>query len=70
MSWINVKDRLPDKGLRILFVCNDLKKVLMGHHIGNGLMQIHPSINGIAAIDNTVFIDMSHWMLLPEPPNE
>jgi hypothetical protein len=42
----------------------------MGHHIGNGLMQIHPSINSIESIDKTIIIDMTHWMPLPLPPKE
>ena len=68
-EWISVEDRLPKEGLRILFVCKDLKKVLMGHHIKNGLIQFSPSINRVSSKDNSpIIIDMEHWMSLPEAP--
>jgi len=56
-EWISVKDRLPEVGRRVLFVCNELNKVLMGHHIREGLMQFSP-----------IMIDMTHWMPLLEKP--
>lgn len=69
MQWISVKDRLPKEGLRVLFVCNGLDKILMGHHIKNGLMQFSPTINGMPSNDNgPIIIDMTHWMPLPESP--
>lgn len=69
-GWINAKDEIPKEGLRVLFVCNDLAKVLMGHHIKNGLMQFSPSINGQASNDNApIIIDITHWMPLPSPPS-
>lgn len=69
MEWINAEEKLPKEGIRILFVCKDLKKVLMGHHIRNGLMQFSPTINGQPSNDNSpIIIDMTHWMPLPSPP--
>lgn len=68
-EWISTEDDLPAIGKRILFVCKDLEKVLMGHHISNGLMQFSPVINGMASRDNSpIIIDMTHWMPLPELP--
>lgn len=68
-KWISVKDDLPQKGKRVLFVCKDLKKTLMGHHIMGGLMQFSPSINGMPSPDNSpIIIDMTHWQPLPKPP--
>lgn len=69
MEWISVNEKLPKQGLRILFACKDLNKVLMGHHIRNGLMQFSPSINGMESPNNDpILIDMTHWMPLPEAP--
>lgn len=69
MEWISVKDNLPDIGKRVLFVCKDLEKVLMGHHMGCGLMQFSPLINGNFSHDNSpIIIDMTHWMPMPELP--
>ncbi len=68
-NWISVKDRLPKNGIRLLFVCNGLKKVLVDHHINNGLFQLYPGINEINH-DQVILTDATHWMPLPEPPSE
>jgi len=68
-EWISVKDQLPKSGLRILFVCKDMERVLMGHHIMNGLMQFTPVINGNPSNDDSpIIVDMTHWMPLPPCP--
>lgn len=66
-QWISVKDRLPDSGKRVLFVCNELNKVLVGHHMRNGLFQLYPGINNINS-EKIILTDATHWMPLPEPP--
>jgi len=71
-NWIKCSDRLPDNGKRVLFVCKDLNKILMGHHIRNGLMQFQPLINGMESSDphSPIIIDMTHWQPLPAPPED
>lgn len=70
MMWISIKERLPKEGIRVLFVTNKLDKVLMGHHIKEGLMQFSPLINGISNSSQPIIIDMTHWMPLPKIPEE
>ena len=58
-QWISVADRLPEVGQRVL-VCSlyDLQNI--GWHLGDGRWQI-----------KTAYPDTpTHWMPLPEPPEE
>jgi len=72
-DWISVKDRLPENGKKVLFVCKDLPKVLVGHHIKlggrGGLFQLFPAINDMSGID-IILMDATHWMPLPNPPED
>ncbi len=69
MEWISVKDRLPKNKQRILMYCirefvND-EPIVIGHY------QTGDYENFIS----TCFVedemsDITHWMPLPEPPNQ
>ncbi len=63
MTWISVKDRLPEEEVSIL-MCNDEDIVVgcMWKHSKNG--KIHWS-----CVDD-YFGDATHWMPLPELPKE
>lgn len=72
-EWISVKERLPEKSGKYL--------VCIGHQFDNfyitHLMTVdystkHKSFNAsdFSEENNHAFTDVTHWMLLPEPPVE
>lgn len=54
-GWVDIKDRLPEKGLRVLVFANG--RVSNDYRTQLGYFSWHPK-------DGTV----THWMLLPQPP--
>ncbi len=56
-QWIKVEDRLPKAGERV--IASD------GDAVGE-----YYFINGNFETDEGYFIDATHWMPLPEAPNE
>jgi len=59
MEWISVEDRLPDEGVDVLLWCGW-------------------AITGLIGNDNSFYTEdgvnpchnVTHWMSLPEPPND
>lgn len=59
-EWISIKDRLPENDALVLVCQQDVK---------DAATFIAFFINGRWAILNNEFT-VTHWMPLPEPPNE
>ena len=55
MEWISVKDRLPERNQKVLFVST-------ANFVHRGFF------NGIVWWDNYHNYDATHWMPLPDPP--
>ena len=65
MSWISVKDRLPEYGLRVLAAYDD-GVVRIG--ISKGYFpEVVTKRQDARAFG---FAEVTHWMPLPEPPKE
>lgn len=62
-SWISCSDRMPNEE-DVLVYCSDTKEQMVGFHKGKGLFQFF-YMNGVEGVCET-----SHWMRLPEPPQE
>ena len=63
MEWINIDEKLPENGLRVLCY-NDyihLKDYDSGFHDG----EFHWTSNRIGQIEG-----VTHWMPLPKPPKD
>lgn len=70
-EWISVKERLPESGIPVLVA-------YLGYRTGE------QRCDGVAVVDNngvwgwwdggnaeeTVIVEITHWMPLPEPPKE
>ena len=70
MNWISVKDRLPDKLQKILFFWvmeGHLRNVSMCFSDDKGWRSYLPYTSYYL---NPEFIEVTHWMELPEYPNE
>jgi hypothetical protein len=61
MTWISVKDKLPKDGKRVMAYTK-----YMQHFVGTheGLFWV------ITATGKSPYSDVTHWMPLPEPPEE
>lgn len=70
-EWISVKDRLPEKGVQVICFNG-------GRMFGSfTLAEIKTDNEGFTAWhiygvneDNAGFGSVTHWMPLPEPPND
>lgn len=67
-QWISVKDRLPEENENCLFISSANNSVYIGRYICTGK-------KGAVKFEKrdgrgTVLYTASHWMLLPEPPEE
>lgn len=62
-SWISCSDRMPNEE-DVLVYCSDTKEQMVGFHKGKGLFQFF-YMNGVEGV-----CEPSHWMPLPEPPQE
>ncbi|APL42302.1 hypothetical protein RG64_06455 [Escherichia coli] len=62
-SWISCSDRMPNEE-DVLVYCSDTKEQMVGFHKGKGLFQFF-YMNGVEGV-----CEPSHWMRLPEPPQE
>lgn len=62
-GWISCSERMPNEE-DVLVYCSDTKEQMVGFHKGKGLFQFF-YMNGVEGV-----CDPSHWMPLPEPPQE
>jgi Protein of unknown function (DUF551) len=67
-NWIPVTEKLPEPGVYVLCFCNhqnvfneDIKWMCI--NIGNKNTR-----NDDFFVDDTTFVNVTHWMPLPEPP--
>lgn len=78
MQWISVKDRLPEKdGEYLVFTeQRDCFNALFESEIGDGgefgvwLNSYHPDTLGFLDSEWQEYEGITHWMPLPEPPEE
>jgi Protein of unknown function (DUF551) len=69
MKWISVKDRLPKESLEDFILFTDGKVVLFGSYFdGNSYEDECLWKPAIGWIHKNA--DITHWMPLPEPPEE
>ena len=62
-GWISCSKRMPNEE-DVLVYCSDTKEQMVGFHKGKGLFQFF-YMNGVEGV-----CEPSHWMPLPEPPQE
>ncbi|ENJ2172989.1 ead/Ea22-like family protein [Escherichia coli] len=62
-GWISCSERMPNEE-DVLVYCSDTKEQMVGFHKGKGLFQFF-YMNGVEGV-----CEPSHWMSLPEPPQE
>ncbi|EEY5815999.1 DUF551 domain-containing protein [Escherichia coli] len=62
-GWISCSERMPDEE-DVLVYCSDTQEQMVGFHKGKGLFQFF-YMNGVEGV-----CEPSHWMPLPEPPQE
>ncbi|HGU4251351.1 TPA: DUF551 domain-containing protein [Escherichia coli] len=62
-GWISCSERMPSEE-DVLVYCSDTKEQMVGFHKGKGLFQFF-YMNGVEG-----GCEPSHWMPLPEPPQE
>lgn len=70
-EWISVKDKLPENNVTVLAYCEKTKKYFIGNAIyrcfSDGVYWRHEGARGAMY---TVTSKVTHWMPLPEPPEE
>lgn len=70
-QWISVKDRLPEDFREVLYfaITNDTetREIMTGHREYNKWMHCCSFYSSRTLNDNVI---VSHWMPLPEYPNE
>ncbi|EFB9767555.1 DUF551 domain-containing protein [Escherichia coli] len=62
-GWISCSERMPSEE-DVFVYCSDTKEQMVGFHKGKGLFQFF-YMNGVEGV-----CEPSHWMPLPEPPQE
>lgn len=62
-GWISCSEQMPNEE-DVLVYCSDAKEQMVGFHKGKGLFQFF-YMNGVEGV-----CEPSHWMPLPEPPQE
>ncbi|HHO9628416.1 DUF551 domain-containing protein [Escherichia coli] len=62
-DWISCSEQMPNEE-DVLVYCSDTKEQMVGFHKGKGLFQFF-YMNGVEGV-----CEPSHWMPLPEPPQE
>lgn len=55
-NWVSVDARLPEEDVEVLGVCDDGFFWVTSHH------------NSFFTDDHYEFVEITHWMPLPEPP--
>ena len=69
-EWILIKDQLPDVGKAVLCYCNHrnvFQEHIVWEHINIGAKHSYDDKFTLEN-DDTTFIDVTHWMPLPEVP--
>ena len=64
MKWISIEDELPDKEV----ICGNFKQYTYGYGemiIGWYSSKLHYAENEVQILEN-----VTHWMPLPEPPED
>lgn len=70
-AWISVKDRLPEQGQRVLFYAKGNETVYLGLYLYTGLKDaVWFTTSTSASKKNGGNYTASHWMPLPEPPED
>lgn len=64
LQWISVEDRLPEEGA---YLAVSKAKPFVANY-GKNLWQVF--IPGVALLFQPVVDDVTHWMPLPQPPEE
>ncbi|EJA4286731.1 DUF551 domain-containing protein [Escherichia coli] len=62
-GWISCSEQMPNEE-DVLVYCSDTQEQMVGFHKGKGLFQFF-YMNGVEGV-----CEPSHWMPLPEPPQE
>ncbi|HBA6781811.1 TPA: DUF551 domain-containing protein [Escherichia coli] len=62
-GWISCSERMPSEE-DVLVYCSNTKEQMVGFHKGKGLFQFF-YMNGVEGV-----CEPSHWMPLPEPPQQ
>lgn len=62
-AWISCSEQMPNEE-DVLVYCSDTKEQMVGFHKGKGLFQFF-YMNGVEGV-----CEPSHWMPIPEPPQE
>ena len=76
MNWIDVNDKLPEKGEHVLCIYNDLVAHICdlfdGKHDGSGEYSRGFVIRQLVTSDGGRWADegVTHWMPLPSPPED
>ena len=70
-NWISVKDKLPENNVTVLAYCEKTKKYFIGNrsccYFSKEAYWRHEGARGAMY---TVTSKVTHWMPLPEPPEE
>ena len=64
MEWISIKDRLPEVGKRVL-VYTEMNVIRIDR-----LRLIKNGKRKAATWESSLYVEVTHWMPLPEPPKE
>lgn len=64
-GWISVKDRLPEESGYVLVHCSEPKGYIRGVQYSAKNKAFNASDDSNA---ESAFTDVTHWMPLPEPP--
>lgn len=73
MEWINVEDKLPEEGQRVLCYPNGINILTFGvNEEGDWRKGLFCDITFSEYWDDTVpvSLDVTHWMKLPNPPKQ
>ncbi len=70
-EWINVKDRLPQDKTETIIIFSDGFCVYFGRYYDGDSFDGEPLFK-VESSNGHIFRDseVTHWMPLPEPPNE
>ena len=74
MNWIKVEDKLPEEGVNVLAIENSKLKLMALCYVSDdnnnmtwAWCQVYDGLDGEAYFDDEY--EVTHWMPLPEHPN-
>jgi hypothetical protein len=72
MKWASVKDRMPKKGVQVLLSAKDEPEYQGDNEfiIDTGYLDIYSPSGFNTMHDLTKYMDITHWMPIPNPPEE